>query len=232
MDKYEIAVLRVLLKNRDGIKISELVNGFPDESTDFVFSAIESLRSLGYVRSDDSDEYLSLSREKRKEAISVVYPDYAFDLNNNRVYPRKSGKKESPHRPNPRIKPYRDGNWGDRHLVQTMLAGITILGVTFVVLSSVLLQSTHTSVNTLTQPPLGQQEVYPAAIPMVPDQPQVIPRGEPLEDDLVFFAMPPGMLENSNDPQSQRNIVREPSFEEFSFIPRVEIIDNNMRATE
>jgi hypothetical protein len=51
-------------------------------------------------------------------------------------------------------------------------------------------------------------------------------------DSLVFFAMPPGMLDNSNEPQSQRNIVIEPSFEEFSLVPRVEIMDNNMRATE
>lgn len=232
MDKYEIAILRVLLKNRESIKISELVNGFPDDSTDFVLAAIESLRSLGYVRSDDFGEYLSLSREKRKDAISVVYPDYSSDLNNNYGYLRKWEKKESSQRPTPGIKSYSHANWDDHHLFQTMLAGITILGVTFVVLSSVLSQSTYTSVNTLTQPPLGQQEVYPAAIPMVLDQPHVMPRGEPLEDGLVFFAMPPGMLENSNEPQSQRNLVVEHSFGEFSLIPRVEITDNNMKATE
>jgi hypothetical protein len=232
MDKYEIAILRVLLKNRDSIRISELVYGFPDNSTDFVFFAIESLKSLGYVRSDDFGEYLSLSREKREEAISVVYPDYSSDLNNNYLYSRKSEKKESSQRPTPRSKSYSHADWGDSHLFQTMLAGITILGVSFVVLSSILSQSLYTSVNTMTPPPLGQQEVYLAAIPMLPDQPHVIPQGEPLEDSLVFFAMPPGMLENRNELQSQRNIVIEPSFEEFSLVPRVEIIDNNMRATE
>lgn len=226
MDKYEIAVLRVLLKNRDGIKISELVNGFPDDSTDFVLAAIESLRTLGYVCSNNFNEYLSLSREKRKEAISVVFPDYSPDASSHSIYPRKLKEKESS-LPRSSIKSDDHVDLEDPHLFHTMLATITILGLTFVVLSSIFSQSNYISLNTLPQPQ-GQHEVYPAAIPLAPDQLHVIPQVEPREDGLVFFAMPPAVLENNNEPQSQGDVVMEHSFGEFSLIPQVEIIGNNL----
>ncbi len=232
MDKYEIAVLRVLLKNRDGIKVSGLVDGFPDDSKDFILAAIESLQSSGYICSTKFGDCLSISREKRKEAIRVVYPDYSLDLSNNHVYPRKLVKKES----SQPVRGNKSNNHSDmeRHpLLQTMLVTITILGVTFVVISSVLSQSTYTSFNTL--PPVqGHYEVYPAAVPLAVDHPHFIPQIEPMEDSLVFFALPPSMLQNNNEPQPllQDDVVIEYPFGEYPLTPQVKMVDNNLRASE
>jgi hypothetical protein len=81
MNIFEIAVLRVLIKRRQPMKLSILVSGFPDESEDNVLSAISSLKLQGYLVFDDyhPNGYISINRERRKEILQIVDSDIHVD---------------------------------------------------------------------------------------------------------------------------------------------------------
>jgi hypothetical protein len=75
MDRYELAILRILVKRHTPIKIPDLISGFPDNSEPSVLDAIYRLNSLGYVSIDDRtyyQRYLLLTEEKKKEAVEIV----------------------------------------------------------------------------------------------------------------------------------------------------------------
>lgn len=75
MDRYELAILRILVKRHTPIKIPDLISGFPDNSESSVLDAIYRLNSLGYVSIDDRtyyQRYLLLTEEKKKEAVEIV----------------------------------------------------------------------------------------------------------------------------------------------------------------
>jgi hypothetical protein len=73
---YEIAVLRILVKKHHPMKVSNLVNGFPDNSGDNVLQAISKLHFLGYISVYDTPvQYISLSKDTRKEVLKIVNPD-------------------------------------------------------------------------------------------------------------------------------------------------------------
>ena len=74
MNVFEIAVLRVLIKRQQPMKLSILVSGFPDDSEDNVLSAISSLKLQGYLMFDDyqPNGIISINRERRKEILQIV----------------------------------------------------------------------------------------------------------------------------------------------------------------
>jgi hypothetical protein len=73
---YEIAVLRILVKKHRPMKVSDLVNGFPDNSGDNVLQAISKLHFLGYISVYDAPvQYISLSRDTKKEVLKIVIPN-------------------------------------------------------------------------------------------------------------------------------------------------------------
>ena len=80
MNTFEVAVLRILIKRQQPIKLSVLVGGFPDDCEDDVLSAISSLRLHGYIHLDDyrPSGYVLISNERRKEALQIV---------DSRIYP-------------------------------------------------------------------------------------------------------------------------------------------------
>lgn len=77
MNIFEIAVLRVLIKRQQPMKLSVLVSGFPDDSEDNVLSAISNLKLHGYLVFDDyqPNGYISINRERRKEILQMVDSD-------------------------------------------------------------------------------------------------------------------------------------------------------------
>ena len=76
MDIYEIAVLRILVKKHIPIKVSNLINGFPDNSENNVLQAVSNLHFLGYIAVYDSlPQHISLTKEMRKEVLKIVTPD-------------------------------------------------------------------------------------------------------------------------------------------------------------
>ncbi len=76
MNQYEIAILRILLKSHSTLKVSQIVNGFPDDSKDDVVLAIYNLVDLGYISTAEtpSGVYTSLKKEKRKEVMDIISP--------------------------------------------------------------------------------------------------------------------------------------------------------------
>jgi hypothetical protein len=77
VNTFEVAVLRVLIKRQQPLKLSTLVSGFPDDSEDNVLSAVSSLKLQGYIVLDDyqPNGHLSINRERRKEILQIVDSD-------------------------------------------------------------------------------------------------------------------------------------------------------------
>lgn len=76
MDIYEIAVLRILVKKHNPIKMSNLINGFPDNSENNVLQAVSNLHFLGYIAVYDSlPQHISLTKDMRKEVLKIVAPN-------------------------------------------------------------------------------------------------------------------------------------------------------------
>jgi hypothetical protein len=76
VNAYEIAVLRILVKKHHPMKVSNLVEGFPDNSEDNVLQAISKLHFLGYVSIYDTPvQSISLSRDTKKEVLKIVIPN-------------------------------------------------------------------------------------------------------------------------------------------------------------
>jgi hypothetical protein len=77
VNTFEVAILRILVKRQQSLKLSVLVSGFPDDCEDSVLSAISSLRLNGYILLDDyrPNGYVSINRERRKEILQIVDSD-------------------------------------------------------------------------------------------------------------------------------------------------------------
>jgi hypothetical protein len=74
VNSFEVALLRILVKKRAPVKLSTLVEGFPDGDEDSVLEAITSLRLKGYL---DLTEYrpdglVSLIKDKQREVVKIV----------------------------------------------------------------------------------------------------------------------------------------------------------------
>jgi len=75
VDNYEIAILRILVKMHHPMKVSNLVDGFPDDSEDYVLQAVSNLQFLGYVSIYGSlREFISLNKNVKKEVLRIVDP--------------------------------------------------------------------------------------------------------------------------------------------------------------
>ena len=97
VNTFEVAVLRILIKRQQPLKLSTLVSGFPDDCEDSVLSAVSSLKLHGFVLLDDYQPNgdVSINREHRKEILQIVDSDiYSHEL-------------EAPHR---NEKSYNDNN--------------------------------------------------------------------------------------------------------------------------
>jgi hypothetical protein len=77
VNTFEVAVLRVLIKRQQPLKLSILVSGFPDDSEDNVLSAVSNLRLQGYLVLDDyqPNGYVLINSARRKEILQIVDSD-------------------------------------------------------------------------------------------------------------------------------------------------------------
>jgi len=68
VNTFEVAVLRILIKRQQPLKLSTLVSGFPDDCEDSVLSAVSSLKLHGYLVLDDyqPNGYVSINRETKE----------------------------------------------------------------------------------------------------------------------------------------------------------------------
>ena len=79
MNKYEIAILRILLKNQSAIQKRSLVNGFPNVCRNKVLAAITKLQDLDYIHLNfiTSGYVYVLNKTMKEDAKRLVSRDYA-----------------------------------------------------------------------------------------------------------------------------------------------------------
>lgn len=76
MNRFELAILRILVKRRDSLRISSLIEGFPDYYLDHVLLAMSNLNYRSYVlfSTYDSEVHISLNADKKREILEIVDP--------------------------------------------------------------------------------------------------------------------------------------------------------------
>jgi hypothetical protein len=76
VNSFEIAILRMLIKMQKPVSIPYLVEGFPNNSEDFVLWAIDNLLKSGFISYPYSEEkdHLIYKKEKRKEILKIIDP--------------------------------------------------------------------------------------------------------------------------------------------------------------
>jgi hypothetical protein len=76
-NKFEISIIRILAKKRDAVRISSLLQGFPDYYLEQVLLAISSLNYRGYILFSDLNTphiRVYLNNEKREEVLKIIDP--------------------------------------------------------------------------------------------------------------------------------------------------------------
>ena len=105
MNIFEVAVLRILIKRQQPLKLSSLVNGFPDDSEDSVLSAVSSLRLQGYLMLDDNQPngYISINKARRKEILQIVDSDiHSYGFESLHVEEKDDGSNSTSGKKSPR----------------------------------------------------------------------------------------------------------------------------------
>ena len=76
-NKFEMSIIRILAKKRDAVRISFLLEGFPDYYLEQVLLAISSLNYRGYILFSDINTphiRVYLNEEKREEVLKIIDP--------------------------------------------------------------------------------------------------------------------------------------------------------------
>ena len=105
MNTFEVAILRILVKRHDPLKLFTLVNGFPDDCEDDVLAAISSLKLGGFITISDYqlNGYVSIAKDRRMEILQIVNPGN-FTPKAVPVQPAVSEEKSSARRILPQIR--------------------------------------------------------------------------------------------------------------------------------
>jgi len=76
VNNFEIAILRMLIKMQKPVSIPYLVEGFPNNSEDFVLWAIDNLLKSGFISYLDNQERncIMYNKQKRKEILKIIDP--------------------------------------------------------------------------------------------------------------------------------------------------------------
>ena len=76
MNNFEIAILRMLVKMQKPVSILYLVQGFPNDSEDFVLWAVGNLLKSGFILYPDNEKrnYVIYNKQKRKEILKIIDP--------------------------------------------------------------------------------------------------------------------------------------------------------------
>lgn len=74
MKSEEIAVLRILYKHYGPIKLSNLIEGFPDKSKSLIFDAVSRLQLLSYLNMIECSSvlYVALNRQMRRNVYNLL----------------------------------------------------------------------------------------------------------------------------------------------------------------
>jgi hypothetical protein len=97
MNQYELAILRILLKSSAPLSKSKVINGFPDDSSDFVLSAISDLKQENFIVANyegSSNETLELAKERKKDVLALIRSEPENTNNNSRNNRKPDGKSK------------------------------------------------------------------------------------------------------------------------------------------
>lgn len=87
MKSEEIAVLRILYKHNSPLKLSALVDGFPDQSKSLVIDAVSSLQLHSYLSMTECSSvlYVAINRQMRRTVLHLLRND-SERYNTNKVW--------------------------------------------------------------------------------------------------------------------------------------------------
>lgn len=78
LNKFEISILRILAKKHNPMRISSLIEGFPDYHIDNILLAILNLSYQGYILFSDHNNTpevrIFLNNDRRKEVLKIIDP--------------------------------------------------------------------------------------------------------------------------------------------------------------
>jgi hypothetical protein len=78
LNRFEVSVLRILAKKQNPMRISSLVEGFPDYYLDNILLALSNLSYQGYILFSDHNNapevYIYLNNDRRKEVLKIIDP--------------------------------------------------------------------------------------------------------------------------------------------------------------
>ena len=74
MNPEELAVLRILYKHHGPIKLSTLIEGFPDKSKSLIFDAVSRLQVLSYLNMTECSSvlYVAINRQMRRDVFNLL----------------------------------------------------------------------------------------------------------------------------------------------------------------
>jgi hypothetical protein len=87
MKSEEIAVLRILYKHKNLIKLSALIDGFPDESRSRIIDAVANLQLQSFLNMTDISTvlYVSINRQARRTVLELLKGDSERPSTANRI---------------------------------------------------------------------------------------------------------------------------------------------------
>jgi hypothetical protein len=97
VNRFEVAILRIVIKSQKPLSISSLIEGFPNDSEDFVLQAINNLVKVGYIRYlyVEKMDHITYNTQKRKEILTIIDPLPELEI--ERHEERLVSKKEIKH---------------------------------------------------------------------------------------------------------------------------------------
>ncbi len=119
MNRFEVAVLRIVIKSQKPLSVSSLINGFPNDSEDFVLQAINNLVKSGYIiyLYVEKIDQITYNKQKRKEILMVIDPLPEFGIERQEEW--SASKKEIKHAPSITNKKSNDnGRWDYNYYTQ------------------------------------------------------------------------------------------------------------------
>jgi hypothetical protein len=100
VNDFEIAILRMLIKMQKPVSIPYLVEGFPNNSEDFVLWAIDTLLKSGFISYLDNQERncIMYNKQKRKEILKIIdpLPDLGTERGQFYSIPERELKEQKP----------------------------------------------------------------------------------------------------------------------------------------
>ena len=101
MNNFEIAILRMLVKMQKPVSIPYLIQGFPNNSEDFVLWAVGNLFKSGFILYPDNEKRncIIYNRQKRKEILKIIDPLPALEAETGQSFSIPERQAKLQHQP-------------------------------------------------------------------------------------------------------------------------------------